>query len=96
MSIPIIQGTGSCCAAAAKGSRLVVFPDGCQVAVNGLDSIFDEAYGEGKSADRSVAGEMVSRLSENNFIPSSAWSEYEDVVLREYQKFLDTKEERDF
>lgn len=40
MSIPVIQGTGSCCAPAAKGIRMLVFADGSQVGVNGLGRPF--------------------------------------------------------
>ncbi len=71
---------------------MLSFPDGCQVGVNGLDRIFDEAYQEGKRPDHSIADELVNRLSKNNYIPSAAWAEYEDVVLREYRKFFEAKE----
>ncbi|MDD5206651.1 MAG: hypothetical protein PHS17_14595 [Desulfobacterales bacterium] len=90
MSIPIIQG-GSCCAPAPKDIRLLFFPDGCQIGVKGLDTIFEEAYREGKSADQSLANEMVARLSKNNYIPDSAWPEYEEAVFKEYQRFVKAK-----
>ncbi len=90
-SIPMNQGTGSCCAPAAQGIRLLSFPDGSQIGINGLDGILGDAYKEGKTPDRSVAKHIVTLLSKNNYIPSSAWSEYEDVVLKEYQKFLEAK-----
>jgi hypothetical protein len=63
--------------------------------VNGLDNIFDEAYSEGKRPDRSIANELVSRLSKNNYIPSAAWIEYEEVVLREFKRFVEAREKRE-
>lgn len=72
--------------------RQLVFPDGVQVRVKGLNRIFEIAYWEGKKPDKSVANELVDRLSENNYIPSEAWSEYEALVLKEYRRFFDTKE----
>jgi hypothetical protein len=71
---------------------MLTFPDGCQVGVNGLDRIFDEAYQQRKRPDHSIANELVNRLSKNNYIPSTAWAEYEDVVVREYRKFFEAKE----
>jgi len=94
MAIPVIQGTGSCCAPAAKGIRSLVFPDGSHVGVNGLDALFEEACREGKAPDPSVAADMVARLSKRNYIPDSALSEYEEAVLKEYQRFVKAKERR--
>ena len=87
-----IQGTGPCCAPGSKELRLLVFSDGCQIGVRGLDRIFDNAYREGKKPDHSVANELVRQLSENNYVPLVAWPEYEDVLLKEYSKFFEAKE----
>jgi hypothetical protein len=87
------QGS-SCCAPAAKGIRMLVFPDGSQVGVNGLAALFEEACRKGRTPDSSLAAEMVARLSKHNYIPDSAWSEYEEAVLKEYQKFVNAKEKR--
>ncbi len=92
MSRPVNQGTGPCCAPATKEIRMLIFPDGSQIGVNGLDRIFDNAYREGKRPDESVADELVRKLSDNNYVPSVAWSEYEEVVLKEYRKFFEAKE----
>jgi hypothetical protein len=83
--------TEPCCAPVPKGIQLLIFPDGSQVGVNGLESIFDDAYREGKKPDISVADELVRKLSENNYIPSVTWPEYEEVVLKEYRKFIEAK-----
>jgi hypothetical protein len=92
MSRRVNQVTEPCCAPVSKGIQLLIFPDGSQVGVNGLERIFDDAYREGKRPDQSFANELVRHLSENNYIPSVAWSEYEEVVLKEYRKFFEAKE----
>jgi hypothetical protein len=92
MSRQTDKGMGSCCAPEIKGNRYLIFPDGCRIGVRGLDGIFDDAYRERKKPDRSVANELVLRLSENNYIPLVAWSEYEEVVLKEYRRFHEAKE----
>lgn len=71
---------------------MLIFPDDCQVGVNGLEKVFDDAYRAGKRPDMSVANELVRHLSENNYIPSVARSDYEAMVLKEYKKFIETKE----
>jgi|WetSurSiteA1Bulk_404760.scaffolds.fasta_scaffold75060_3 hypothetical protein len=73
-----------------------MFPDDCQIGANGLERVFDEAYGEGKRPDESLANELVRQLSENNYIPSVAWSEYKDVVFKEYRKFFEAKGKSEF
>jgi hypothetical protein len=94
MSAQINQGMRPCCAPVTKGYRLLTFPDGSQAGVIGLDIIFDDAYREGKRPEPSVANELVNRLSEKNYIPSSQRSQYEAVVLEEYQKFFEAKEKK--
>ena len=37
---------------------------------------------------------MVRGLSENNHVPSSAWSKYEDTGLNEYRKFFQNMEQK--
>jgi hypothetical protein len=92
MSKQVNQETCPCNAPIIKKTRLLIFPDDSRVGVIGLDKIFDDAFREGKSPDRSIAHELVSRLSENNYIPSAAWTEYEAIVLKEYRKFFEAKE----
>jgi hypothetical protein len=72
----------------------VVFPDGVTIRIKGLRMLFEEACREGKKPDRSIANDLVNRLSRNNYVPSEARSEYEALVLKEYRKFLDAKEEK--
>lgn len=93
MAAQINQETCACTVPGMEAYRQLVFPDGCRIRVKGLDRIFDDAYREGKRPGASVSNELVSRLSENNYIPSAAWSEYRAVVLKEYRKFFEAKEE---
>jgi len=92
MSAHINQSIAPCCRPPARGYRLLAFPDGSQAGVMGLDRIFDDAYREGKVPDPSVANELVNRLSENNYIALLRWSQYEAVILEEYQRFFEAKE----
>jgi hypothetical protein len=92
MSALINLGAGQCCAPPTKGYRLLVFSDGSQAGVMGLDEIFDDAYRAGKAPDPSVAANFVDRLSEKNYIPPGQESEYGEVVLKEYQKFCEARE----
>ena len=94
MSAQIDQGTCPCNVPGIETSRLLTLPDGGKVRVKWLDKIFEEAYREGKRPDLSVANELVSRLSENNYIPSGARTEYEIAVFKEYQKFFGEREKR--
>ena len=88
------QWLGKCCIPPTRGYRLLTFPDGSQAGVMGLDELFDIAYREGKAPDPSVAASLVDRLSEKNYIPPDQSGAYEEVVLREYQKFFEGREKR--
>ncbi len=92
MSAQINLGGGTCCAQPTKGYRLLVFSDGSQAGVTGLDEIFEEAYGAGKAPDLSVAADLVERLSGKNYIPPGQELEYGQVVLKEYRKFFEGRE----
>jgi len=86
---------GICCPCNAPGIeayRLIMFPNGIQVRVKGLDKIFEDAYREGKNPHWSIAGELVKRLSEYNYIPTSAQCEYEETLLKEYRLFFEKRE----
>ncbi len=93
MSVQIDLGMNCPCnAPGIESYRLLTFPDGIQVRVKGLDKIFEDAYKEGKKPHWSIAGEMVNRLSEYNYISSTARFEYEEAVFREYRKFFEKRE----
>ena len=93
MSVKIDLGT--CCSCNAPGIEsyhLLMFPDGIHVRVKGLDKIFEDAYQEGKKPHWSIASELVKRLSEYNYIPSSAQFEYEEALLKEFRLFFEKRE----
>jgi len=82
---------GMCCPCTATGIeayRLLTFPYGIQVRVKGLHKILEVAYREGKRPHWSIASKLVERLSETNYIPSSARFEYEEALLKEYRQFF--------
>src|SRR5512137_872157 len=84
-----------CCPCNAPGIeayQFLTFPDGIQVRVRGLDKIFEEAYEKGKRPHWSITSDMVNRLSEYNYISSSARFEYEEALLKEYRLFFEKKE----
>ena len=88
------QGLGQCCIPPTKGYRLLTFPDGSQAGVMGLDEIFEDAYGEGKTPDPSVSAGLVDRLSQKNYIPPDQFTQYEEVVLGEYRRFFEGRKQR--
>jgi len=87
--------TCPCMMAGIEECRQLVFPDGGQIRVKGLDRIFEIAYWEGKMPGNDIADELLERLSEENYIPSSEHVrlEYTAVVLKEYRKFFEKKEQ---
>ncbi len=79
---------GGCCPQPIKGMRKLTFLDGTQIGVKGLDEILDAFYTEGKQVNNDTAEEIVDRLEEKNYIPSSARREYQNLLLREYRKYV--------
>jgi len=91
MSVKMDLGTAPCCTLPIRGYRRLAFSNGSQVGVMGLDEIFDDACRQGKLPDPLVVKEMVNRLSESNYIPKGYFAQYEEAVLKEYQKFFEEK-----
>jgi len=79
---------GGCCAKPIKGLSRLTFPDGSQVGVNGLNEILAVIYAEGKQVSNDTAEEIVDRLEEKNYIPPSARREYQNLLLKEYRKYV--------
>ncbi len=77
-----------CCAPVLRGYRLLTFPDGTQAGVIGLNEIFEEMCNAGKKPDKESASEIAHRLAAKNYITPSARSRYEEVALKEYERFL--------
>jgi hypothetical protein len=82
---------GSCCAQPIKGLTRLTFSDGTHVQVNGLDQILAAMHTVGRQVNTDTAAEIVKRLRQKNYIPSSDRLEYEGLVLREYKKFVEDR-----
>lgn len=84
---------GGCCGAPIKGLRRLTFPDGTQVGITGLDSVMENLYREGRLADARTAADILEQLKSENYFAPSARQEYEELFLKEYQRFLAVKSE---
>lgn len=87
------QGAG-CCGPSIPGLRMFTFPDGSKAGVTGLDQILEDLFREGKEPDSETASEIVKRLASKNYIAPTTRKQYEDVLLKEYQKFYESKKTR--
>jgi hypothetical protein len=76
---------------------LLTFFDDTQVRVKGLDEILTDLYSKGRKANEETAEEIIDKLeAQKNFIPSSdrARKEYAYILLKEYQKYLKDRIEK--
>lgn len=88
MSNDANKGSCCCCAQPIRDLRKLTFLDGTQVGVNGLDEILAAIYAEGRQVSTDTAEEIVDRLEEKNYIPPSARREYQNILLKEYRKYV--------
>jgi hypothetical protein len=59
------------------------------VGIIGLGEILAGIYAEGRRASTDTAEEIAVRLEEKkNYIPPSARREYQDILLKEYRKYV--------
>jgi hypothetical protein len=65
------DNTGGCCPG-MKGLTKLTFFDGGQIAIVGLEEILAAVYAEGRHLNADTAEEIVKRVKEKNYIPSSA------------------------
>jgi len=73
------------------GRRMLVFPDGSQAGVMGLDEILAAVYAEGRQVSVDTAEEIVERLAVKNYIVPSSRKEYRDLLLQEYRKYVGSR-----
>jgi hypothetical protein len=71
-----------------SGVRVLTFPDGTQVGLIGLSGILEAMQQQGRSPDERTAAEIVEKLSAVNYIPTHSRTEYENLLLLEYRKFV--------
>ena len=59
----------------------------------GLGDIMAEFYAENRKADGKTAEEILERLEEKNYVPSSerVRREYKNVLLREYRAYIEER-----
>jgi hypothetical protein len=81
-----------CCTVPMDGVRMLIFPDGTQSGVAGLNEILAVVYLEGREVNVHTAEEIVERLSTRNYIVPSARQKYVDLLLEEYGKYVDGME----
>jgi len=77
-----------CCVPPAPGRRMLTFPDGTQVGVMGLNEIMADMHAEGRQVSEETAHEIVKRLSENNYVTPSFFTQYCEVLLNEYRQYV--------
>lgn len=82
---------GGCCAQPIKGLTRLTFSDGTHVQFSGLDQILAAMYTERRQVNTDTAAQIVERLRQKNYIPSSGRLEYEGLVLREYRKYVESQ-----
>jgi len=73
---------------------MLKFSDNTQVRVNGLVEIMADLYSKGRQANQEAAEEIINRLEEKNYIPSSylARKEYTYVLLKEYLEYIKVRD----
>lgn len=80
-----------CCTPSTPGLRMLIFRDGTQAGVFGLNEIFAELYGADRPVNAETAEEIVQRLSINNYVAPAVRHEYCDVVIEEYRKYVESR-----
>ncbi len=88
-----IDTIGGCCSS-IKGLTRLTFPDGEQVAVIGLDEILAVIYAEGRQVTAETAKEILKRVERKNYVASCVRDEYQELLLKEYRKYVDRQEGR--
>ncbi len=78
-----------CCTPTISGFRMLIFPDGTQSGVLGLNEILSDIYDEGKEVNVNTAEEITKRLSVKNYIAPSAREKYCDLLMKEYKIYVD-------
>lgn len=75
---------------------MIKFPDDTQVGLIGLDHIMAELYNESREANDETVEEIIKRLEDKNYIPSSGKvrNNYAYVLLNEYRKFVKINKEK--
>jgi NAD-dependent dihydropyrimidine dehydrogenase PreA subunit len=68
--------------------------EGKQIGIAGLEEVLDEFLKAGGLPDEELKGQILKRLKEYNYIPSSKEEIYASVFLDEYKKFRHRKQSK--
>lgn len=61
----------------------------------GLDEVMAELYAEGRQPNKETGEEILIRLeNHNNYIPTSARTEYRGVLLKEYRDYVAAQKDK--
>jgi NAD-dependent dihydropyrimidine dehydrogenase PreA subunit len=72
-------------------TKLIVI-EGKQIGIVGLDEVSEEFFKAGRKPDERLKRQILKRLKQLNYIPSSKEEVYAPVLLDAYKKFCDRKE----
>ena len=91
--MPQNANLGCVCGTSIPGLRKIIFPDGDQVGLIGLDEKMDILFREGKVPNDAAAMELIDRLREKNYISSNPSVEalYQQALLTEYRRYFESK-----
>ncbi len=70
---------------------MITFPDGTKSGIIGLDAVMEDLYKQGKTANDTTGLEMIEKLDNFNYIPSSQRHIYKFLLREEYRRFLEMK-----
>lgn len=60
-----------------------------RIGISGLKSAIQELFDSLKdSTDQEVARQLLKRIAQTNYIPSSAEEDYKEAILREFKKYV--------
>lgn len=69
-------------------SYRMIYIAGAPAGLLGLEELFDELYAAGLHPDDSeLSRELIKGVRQHNFVPRPALKDYQEVLLREYQKY---------
>jgi hypothetical protein len=68
---------------------MITFPDGTKSGIIGLDEVFEELAGQSRQPSEATAEEILNKVENRNYIPSSQRHIYKHLFLEEFRRFLE-------
>ncbi len=82
-----MTGEKPCCpAAAAKMIKKLALPDGSQVGIVNMESIFKEVADLKLADNEAIKKELLKRVKIYNYVAPSAEADYSKALLKEYKR----------